>query len=106
MNAAEGARQKREILDALRKLGETLTPEEETYLKQYTEGGAAGFAKMTDSTGRHVSLHFAFTQFRHRFAVYFQVSMQMLSQRLLRNKLPTLKHHDNKNLAFSHSAKM
>lgn len=52
LNAAEGARQKKEILDALRKLGEPLTGEEEIYLKQYTEGGNANFAKMTDSSGR------------------------------------------------------
>ena len=48
---AEGARQKREILDALRKLGEPLTGEEEIYLKQYTEDGNANFAKMNESSG-------------------------------------------------------
>ncbi len=48
----EGARQKKEILDALRKLGETLTNDEENYLKQYSESGNANFAKMNDSSGR------------------------------------------------------
>lgn len=52
INAGEGARQKREILDALRKLGEALTSEEEAYLKQYTDSSNAGFAKMTDSSGK------------------------------------------------------
>ncbi len=52
MNGAEGARQKKEILDALRKLGETLTNEEEIYLKQYSDGGNANFAKMNDSSGK------------------------------------------------------
>lgn len=51
LNVAEGGRQKREILDALRKLGETLSSEEEVYLKQYSDGGNAGFAKMSDSAG-------------------------------------------------------
>lgn len=51
LNGAEGGRQKKEILDALRKLGEALTGEEEIYLKQYTEGGNSNFAKMTDSSG-------------------------------------------------------
>jgi hypothetical protein len=48
----EGAQQKKEILDALRKLGETLTNDEENYLKQYSESGNANFAKMSDSSGR------------------------------------------------------
>lgn len=52
LDGAEGARQKREILDALRKLGEALTADEEIYLKQYTEGGNAQFAKMNESSGR------------------------------------------------------
>ena len=52
LSVAEGARQKKEILDALRKLGEPLTGEEEIYLKQYTEGGNANFAKMNESSGK------------------------------------------------------
>ncbi|UJR28390.1 hypothetical protein I4U23_009631 [Adineta vaga] len=55
LNGAEGARQKREILDALRKLGESLTPEEEIYLKQYSDGGNVGFAKMSDSSDVNVN---------------------------------------------------
>jgi hypothetical protein len=51
LNGAEGARQKKEILDALKKLGEPLTGDEEIYLKQYSEGGNANFAKMNDSSG-------------------------------------------------------
>lgn len=69
MNAAEGARQKREILDALRKLGETLTPEEENYLKQYTESGNAGFAKMTDSTGPSFKLIAVLFFFNDKFVI-------------------------------------
>lgn len=57
LNGAEGARQKKEILDALKKLGETLTGEEEIYLKQYTEGGNANFAKMSDSSGKNSLYH-------------------------------------------------
>jgi hypothetical protein len=52
LNGAEGARQKKEILDALKKLGETLTSDEEIYLKQYSESSNANFAKMNDSSGR------------------------------------------------------
>jgi len=55
LNGADGARQKKEILDALRKLGETLTADEETYLKQYSDSGNANFAKMTDSTDVNVN---------------------------------------------------
>jgi hypothetical protein len=54
MNSGEGARQKKEILDALRKLGETLTNDEEVYLKQYSDSGNANFAKMNDSSGRRL----------------------------------------------------
>ncbi len=57
MSGGEGARQKKEILDALRKLGETLTGEEEIYLKQYSEGGNANFAKMNDTSGTRRSFH-------------------------------------------------
>ena len=52
LNAAEGARRKKEILDAPKKLGKPLTGEEEIYLKQCTEGGNANFAKMTDPSDR------------------------------------------------------
>ncbi|CAF0741841.1 unnamed protein product [Adineta steineri] len=55
MNAGEGARQKKEILDALKKLGETLTGEEEIYLKQYSDSGNANFAKMNDSSDVNVN---------------------------------------------------
>jgi len=41
----------------LRKLGETLTPDEEIYLKQYSESGNAHFAKMNDSSGKIFSSH-------------------------------------------------
>ena len=51
LSGTEGSRQKREILDALRKLGEALTSEEELYLKQNSDGGNVGFAKMSDSSG-------------------------------------------------------
>ncbi|CAF4388063.1 unnamed protein product [Adineta steineri] len=53
--AGEGARQKKEILDALKKLGETLTGEEEIYLKQYSDSGNANFAKMNDSSDVNVN---------------------------------------------------
>ncbi|CAF0925856.1 unnamed protein product [Adineta ricciae] len=55
LNAGEGARQKREILDALRRLGETLTPDEEVYLKQYSDSGNIGFAKMSESSNVNVN---------------------------------------------------
>jgi hypothetical protein len=47
-----GARQKTEILDALRKLGEALTNDEELDLKQYSDSSNTNFAKMNDSLGR------------------------------------------------------
>ena len=63
MSGPDGARQKREILDALKKLGETLTNEEEIYLKQYTEGGNAHFAKMNESSGKIYLLDIYYTSF-------------------------------------------
>jgi len=67
LNGAEGARQKKEILDALKKLGETLTNEEEIYLKQYSDGGNANFAKMSDSSGRKCSLNKFYFIYIHLF---------------------------------------
>jgi hypothetical protein len=55
LNGIEGARQKKEILDALKKLGEPLTGDEEVYLNQYSEGGNANFAKMTESSDVNVN---------------------------------------------------
>jgi hypothetical protein len=55
LSGGEGARQKKEILDALKKLGEPLTGEEEIYLKQYSEGGNVHFAKMNESSGNRKS---------------------------------------------------
>jgi hypothetical protein len=52
IDGIEGARQKKEILDALKKLGEAITVDEEIYLKQYSDGGNSNFAKMSDSSGR------------------------------------------------------
>jgi len=66
MNSVEGARQKKEILDALKKLGETLTNDEEIYLKQYSDSGNTHFAKMNESSGTKSSinkLHFIFILF-------------------------------------------
>ncbi|CAF5190714.1 unnamed protein product, partial [Rotaria magnacalcarata] len=55
LSGAEGARKKKEILDALRKLGETLTTEEEIYLKQYMESSNTHFAKMNESSDVNVN---------------------------------------------------
>jgi len=55
LNGIEGARQKKEILDALKKLGEILTHDEEIYLKQYSDSGNTNFAKMKDSSDVNVN---------------------------------------------------
>ena len=55
LNGAEGARQKREILDALRKLGEVLTTDEDLYLKQFVDGGNVHFARMNDASSNENS---------------------------------------------------
>jgi hypothetical protein len=86
LNGPEGARQKKEILDALKKLGEPLTGEEEIYLKQYTEGGNSNFAKMNESSGIIVNLLYS------TFIFLFKMSMSMLYQPLQQNKLKMLEH--------------
>ncbi|CAF0766490.1 unnamed protein product [Didymodactylos carnosus] len=50
LNSVDGSKQKKEILEALKKLGEVLTNDEDNYLRQYSQGGDARFAKMGDST--------------------------------------------------------
>ena len=50
LNGAEGARQKREILDALKKLGEVITTDEDLYLQQLVDGDSGHFARMNDAS--------------------------------------------------------
>ena len=52
MSANEGARRKKEILDALRKLGEPLKDEEEIYVRQFSDAGSGNFAKMAENSGK------------------------------------------------------
>lgn len=61
INAAQGARQKKEILDALRKLGEKLTAEEDIYLRQFSDQGNSNFAKMNENSGRTLETQFSST---------------------------------------------
>jgi hypothetical protein len=63
IEATSGARQKNEILDALKKLGEPLTNDEEQYLKNHVVGGSNNFAKMSNFTGKlHCARKSIFTE--------------------------------------------
>jgi hypothetical protein len=75
LNAVEGARQKKEILEALKKLGDPLIPDEELFLKHYSEEGISRFAKMSNAEGnltcrRHV---------QREQQIYLDVNLHALS---------------------------
>ena len=83
IDGREGARKKKEILDALRKLGETLTNDEEIYLRQYSDSGNVNFAKMSDLSGKQVC--YRLNNYLYIYFIFIDIALSAVAAKQIEN---------------------